>query len=187
MKPQPEITPDTYGRPGHWLPSKKHQTMLHVELEMQQWDGLAGHACPHGQPGDQLWVRETWQHSYFPYEPADPSADIFYRADFLDDPLGADLEHSKDGIRRTWKPSIHLPRWASRIQLEIVRVRVERLQDCSVTDAIDEGIEFSLLDEPEDAIWRYRELWESINGPGSWEANPFVWVIEFKRIEREPS
>ena len=96
------------------------------------------------------------------------------------------------------RPSIHMPRWASRITLEIVSVRVERLQDISYEDALAEGVlDFRQLIEPEcqqgetaDECARrlcwpqrsYRQLWESINGEGSWEKNPWVWVIEFRRV-----
>lgn len=88
------------------------------------------------------------------------------------------------GFKR--RPSIHMPRWASRIDLEIVERRVERLQDISDNDCLAEGVTPDM-----DIRWQsgddtprgmYGELWESINGPGSWEANPWVWVISFKRI-----
>jgi hypothetical protein len=79
-----------------------------------------------------------------------------------------------------WKPSIHMPRWASRITLEVVSVRVERLQDISRVDAIAEGCCDPDSSTPKLA---FEMLWQSINGPGSWEANPWVWVVEFKRIE----
>ena len=100
-----------------------------------------------------------------------------------------------------WRPSIHMPRWASRINLEITKVRVERLQDISETDAIAEGVERTVTgdgwrnyhDDPEQeaaglvpmpsAKSSFKTLWESINGPGSWDANPLVWVIEFRRVE----
>jgi hypothetical protein len=159
--------------------------------------------CPYGQPGDRLWVRETWNHENYPYGPADPDCCFFYRVDYFDDPLGPDLELSEDGIRRKWIPSIHMPRYASRIDLEITGVRVERLQDISEADALAEGIErpedisdatleaidvwtegserdaFNVLNQP---VRQYRRLWESINGPGSWDVNPWVWVVEFRRI-----
>lgn len=84
------------------------------------------------------------------------------------------------------RPSIHMPRWASRILLEITAVRVERLQDISEADCAKEGAPFSYCGfAPEDAPdWRgwYRELWESINGAGSWTQNPWVWVVEFRRV-----
>jgi hypothetical protein len=102
-----------------------------------------------------------------------------------------------DNLRTTCKPSIHMPRWASRILLEIVSVRVERLQDISEADARAEGITphevrqfaiFGASEEERAAIYRdaavgpYRGLWQQINGPGSWDANPWVWVVEFKRV-----
>ena len=92
-----------------------------------------------------------------------------------------------------WRPSIFMPRWVSRITLEITDVRVERLQDISEADAIAEGVEYL----PDVGGWRcymnerggytyavtsYRSLWESINGPGSWAANPWVWVIGYRRV-----
>jgi hypothetical protein len=146
--------------------------------------------CPYGQPGDRLWVRESFMH-----EPADycweasvsiPSrpAETVYRADFPE---------SRPG--EGWKPSIHMPRALSRVDLEVTNVRVERLQDISDADAIAEGIEpaeGALHDE-----WRnytnpieycftprgsYQTLWDSINGTGSWDANPWVWVVEFRRV-----
>lgn len=156
--------------------------------------------CPYGKPGDRLWVRETWQHSNFPLGPYDESCTVFYRADYLDDPHGPDGEKSPEGKYRHWAPSIHMPRWASRILLEITGVRVERLQDISAIDAKKEGIEGQFDDGPwrnyqRDGFWfpegkdtaptlSYCSLWESINGPGSWDANPWVWAIEFRRVEQ---
>lgn len=140
--------------------------------------------CPYGQPGDRLWVRETWApHPDFP----ETVRRGVYRAD----------PECKYDVAR-WRPSIHMPRWASRILLEVVSVRVERLQDISEEDAKAEGIEphevrqfaiFGLSKAERAAVYRdaavgpYQGLWEQINGAGSWDANPFVWVIEFKRVE----
>jgi len=114
-----------------------------------------------------------------------------YRADGETDP----------NVVPRWTPSIHMPRWASRITLEITSVRVERLQDISEADAIAEGIErldyqgqtswrdYSLNDEwaaispmLDSPIASYKTLWESLNGKGSWDLNPWVWVIEFKKV-----
>jgi hypothetical protein len=144
--------------------------------------------CPYGKPGDRLWVRETWGKVH--YEGVDESPTIFYRAD--------ERDQERDELTR-WRPSIHMPRWASRINLEVVSVRVERLQDISEEDAMSEGIESweeRGVDDAQDYYRDYvtgghvynakdsfRSLWQSINGPGSWEANPWVWVVEFKRIE----
>ena len=124
--------------------------------------------CPYGQLGDRLWVRETWlRHS------VNVPNDYLYRADHPDD---GTIGPAHGG----WKPSIHMPRWASRITLEITDVRVERLQDISARDAWAEGITPSPDVDP---YHEYRDLWESINGPGSWDANPWVWAVSFKRID----
>lgn len=160
--------------------------------------------CRFGRKGDRLWVRETWNHSNHPDGSYEPDCHVFYRADYMDDPLGADLEKSSDSIRRKWKPAIHMPRELSRITLEITKIRVERLQDITEEDAIDEGmLSISKADgdkkihqsdlygfnQSDDiTAWSkspalaYKALWESINGKGSWDINPFVWVIEFKKI-----
>jgi len=160
--------------------------------------------CPYGKPGDRLWVRETWQHSNFPLGPYDDSCTVFYRADYLDDPHGPDGEKSAEGKYRTWIPSIHMYRSASRILLEVADVRVERLQEMEgqtafESDALKEGINSihhgdgdyyysAFRSEPDPHNWgdpfdAFRELWESINGADSWAANPWVWVVEFKRVQ----
>lgn len=140
--------------------------------------------------GDRLWVRETWQHSNFPFGPLDKSCAIFYRADYLNDPLGPDLElDTSSDIRRKWNPSIHMPRWASRINLEVTGVRVERLQDISENDAYKEGAkqgyDYPLTVDQKyvNSIEFFSRIWNSIHGPGSWKTNPWVWVVEFKRME----
>lgn len=148
---------------------------------------IAAMYCPYGQPGDRLWVRETWRHieGGAVYDAAGGVMDAFepetkYRADW---PL----------YRGRWKPSIHMPRWASRILLGVTGVRVERLQDISEADAraegapcVDEvsGREALFPDADQAGSWRpgFRVLWESINGEGSWDANPWVWVVEFERV-----
>ncbi|USE78951.1 hypothetical protein NDR89_20150 [Cupriavidus gilardii] len=154
--------------------------------------------CPYGRPGDRLWVRETWQHENYPLGPYEPDCTVFYRADYLDDPLGPDLERSVDGIRRRWNPSIHMPRTACRLVLEVTGVRVERLQDISYEDAIAEGMfdpgtiesTYPLTGETGEQLGRrlshpqrsFAILWEELNGPGAWDANPWVWVVEFRRV-----
>ncbi len=144
--------------------------------------------CPYGQPGDQLWVREAWAHTVVLGNPV-----TVYRA-----------EDNRTDYGGPWKPSIHMPRWASRITLEITGVRVERLQDISEQDARAEGcseddkIRNALVDpvtgkvsvEWEERAGSAREafcnLWQHINRrrydePTSWEENPYVWVVEFRR------
>ena len=151
--------------------------------------------CPYGQPGDRLWVRETWA-AHWMYDDVPHSVARSNRCDlqrtdnrwFAADGDGAPSQHGSEpnGLRGRWRPSIHTPRWASRITLEITGVRVERLQDIRETDAQAEGAE-PLLVPPDggSTVYTegYRHLWEQINGPGSWDANPFVWVVEFRRAK----
>lgn len=130
--------------------------------------------CKYGKPGDRLWVRETW--AWFDAEKGHEGC--VYRAS----ENGQAWEREDEGWR--WKPSIHMPRWASRITLEVESIRVERLNDCSMEDALAEGVSDH---DPDTGAWQnpkeqYADLWESINGPGSWDANPWVWVVTFKRI-----
>lgn len=136
--------------------------------------------CPYGQPGDQLWVREAWshdaeslEHCRASYEDAmgPGSYGPYYRA----------TESAPDTLR--WKPSIHMPRWASRITLEITAVRVERLQDIGEADAKAEGMMCS-AHPLRDCRMEYADLWEQLNGSGAWRANPWVWVVEFKRVKQ---
>jgi hypothetical protein len=142
--------------------------------------------CPYGQPGDRLWVRETfstWHHGCQWHDctregrSKQSCSNLFYRA----------THHFPDDDQK-WVPSIFMPRWASRITLEITGVRVERVQDITETDGAAEGLGFDLnLMGPWEghatARDAFRSLWESINGPESWALNPFVWVLEFKRLE----
>jgi hypothetical protein len=144
-------------------------------------------ACPYGQPGDQLWVREAIR--LIPdQEPDDGTGDVLseYAAD------GSLTVADAWPWRRRYLPAMHCPRGLSRMDLEIVDVRIERLRSISEVDAkaegapgYEEGID-APPSEP-DSEWSYRasyrRVWETINGPGSWDENPWVWVVEFKRIE----
>lgn len=127
-------------------------------------NGEWGVRCPYGQPGERLWVRETWR------EWGGTERRVDYRAT-------TKVPRPADG----WKPSIHMRRADSRITLEIVAVRVERLQAISRGDAMAEGCPFPNMAGLMDPREWYEDLWRDINGPGSWAANPWVWVIEFKR------
>lgn len=174
VKPQP-TTEIRSGLMGHWS----------IQPDVREF------SCPYGQPGDRLWVRER----FCPIYPQDPTynngepIEYDYAATYVHGyRLGDSL-----GLKKKWKPSIHMPRAASRITLEITGVRVERLQDISEADAIAEGAKQTdgqwWTHDPSDPITgndpveSYRRLWESINGPGSWDANPWAWAIEFKRVE----
>ena len=144
--------------------------------------------CPYGQPGDRLWVRENFLYLMH----GDVTAgDIKYCAS-IDSRSAAGSKNPGYWWRK--RPSIHMPRWASRITLEIVSVRVERLKQISERDALQEGIGLVLADNWPDpkamseAVAKSRRagfklLWESINGSDSWDTNPWVWVVEFKRVE----
>lgn len=139
-------------------------------------------ACPYGKPGDRLWVKETWAQ----LAAMDPSPTV-YRADYpACVPAGFTNLPTADTIK--WKSSLFMPRAASRILLEIVSVRVERLNACSEADAQAEGAPGGHGSIPgyqysATPLEHYRHVWESINGAGSWDTNPGVWVVEFKRIE----
>lgn len=134
--------------------------------------------CPYGQPGDRLWVRETFAAAIY----SDGMRFVEYKADRS----LSDFDGYDDPAGGRWRPSIHMPRWASRITLEITDVRVERLQDISEADAEAEGVDFLRHvhdgDEGLTARQLFDCLWSSINGDESWPSNPWVWVIEFKVV-----
>ena len=142
-----------------------------------------------GKPGDRIWVRETWA------EAGASAPDLkLYRANYPEH-VPSIYENVPPAEEIRWTPSIHMPRWASRILLEITDVRVERLNAISEEDARAEGIiDGGCLNcgEPEpcgcanpepDATDAFAYLWQSIYGQDNWNANPWVWVIEFKRVE----
>ncbi|ELY4868778.1 hypothetical protein SM108_004056 [Cronobacter sakazakii] len=193
MKPQP--TPCTLEKGGHWWPSNVFKTMLHIEEEMQNgkggWGGLVGDACPFGDIGDRIWVRETFQGPLIPED--ELSGFLGENPDKFESP--AYCEYAADGgprpeyidaddnTRHGWRPAIHMPRWASRILLEITDVRVERLNTISEEDAKAEGAPTECCVIGDKHFLGFRSMWKSIYGDESWQANPWVWVIEFKRID----
>jgi hypothetical protein len=152
--------------------------------------------CPYGVVGDRLWVRESWQ--------ADAQLDSVAPRELSQ---GEPIRYPADeAIRHTGcamitpgktRPSIHMPRWVSRILLEITDVRVERLQDISDGQAEAEGIDLDQLADAQErydmvadhnmtgrptTVGQFAYLWASINGSGAWDLNPWVWVVEFKRV-----
>ncbi|WP_238874203.1 hypothetical protein [Achromobacter xylosoxidans] len=165
-------------------------------------------ACPYGQPGDHLWVREAWRSTadldkHSGSQIADLCLDAGYNVPW------APIQYEADGARRDWRHTStpphdgppqpgryrhgrFMPRWACRLVLEITGVRVERLQDISEADAQGEGCAPAWLDADDNQTVHahrqptYRQgfarLWREINGPSSWDANPWVWVVEFRRL-----
>lgn len=155
--------------------------------------------CPYGEPGDRLWVRETF--TEYADELTEPDCrTILYRADESAQWKSSVDDRQVDGMEAEfnpladapeyaprWRPSIHMPRWASRITLEVTDVRVERLQEISEEDARSEGVEQDLTVHDANGgpcyTLPFQKLWRSTYGvdtPKSWESNPWVWVIEFK-------
>ena len=148
------------------------------------------HPCPFGSVGDRIWVRETFQGPLFDFDlmdsyckdstPFEKSEFCVYKADGVPAPEFYDAD---DELHCCWRPSIHMPRWASRILLEITGVRVERLKSISDRDALREGCSTADMKSGDCVADVFARLWASIYGSDSWNANPWVWVIEFKRVE----
>ena len=178
------------------LSGRKTQTRRVVKGEALRWLDDAGftpgftadpdnNLCPYGKPGGRLWVKETWR----------PTASL--------QPWDLDVRYNADGAVRTIKDGefgdrdwtmpkaaatgnvspLFMPRWASRLTLEITDVRIEQLHACSEADAEAEGVENPSLVPILGAFWSsrdgYAKLWEHINGAGSWATNPWVWVVTF--------
>lgn len=217
IKPQPEVNEHGNLR-GEWIDKPLAGLLLHKPQD------IVIH-CPYGKIGDRLWVRETWQFANWT-EDGDPY--IMYKSDgkvsikrhMPDDwadkvseiftVLSCPSNYSIDekASDRRWRSPFYMPRWASRINLEITNIGVERLQDISEEDAIAEGLkaitkdgktikygipDLDGLPGTDDTGWSwqdwcknpvdaYKKLWESTSGDGSWDLNPYVWVVSFRRI-----
>ena len=170
-------------------------------------DGSPWASCPYGEPGDRLWVRETWRYAdwtedgqpWIRYAADDArrlcervSSEWAARVADIWAELSSAENVSVDGraADRKWRPSIFLPRWASRITLAVTAVRVERLQEISEADAIAEGVLRTggraqlQPNHFRPARELFSELWDSINEDRApWASNPWVWVVEFSRVE----
>lgn len=216
MRPQPVFQPmyNDYRLPSGDRFAYKSGELFDENSTLQR--------CPYGKPSDQLYVREMWQaktsviddgdfgdaywdevpkpfrqRSRFPFLTYAAGMSVYHRTDGLERLPHDSHGHIAEGVPR-WKPSIHMPRWASRIQLEVTGVRVERLNEISEADAIAEGLVswdghgqryygIRLADVWEtDPRKTFARLWDSINAKRGfgWDSNCWVWVIEFRRIER---
>ncbi|EKN3575998.1 hypothetical protein O1F58_004006 [Yersinia enterocolitica] len=183
-------TPGVIDKDGYLQPARKDVFGVADEDE--------GYTCPLGAVGDQLWVREAYRmarslDTHSPSEVAELSLNAGYKNPW------APIQLEADGTRiGKWagfdtppviteagklRPSLHMPRWASRINLLITGVRVERLQDISDADASAEGCKISSMQSGECLSDMFARLWKSIYGDESWQANPWVWVINFERME----
>lgn len=190
-----------YLPPSAMLMDVKRGKLQYAISNLEGWEAES----PYGISGDRLWVRETWGIGSRP-DPWGGYEGIEYRADVEwtepDEHLPCHKVETPDGVclsdyRSGWKPSIHMPRWACRLKLEITGVRVERLRDISEADARSEGadglqwdgepghadlIDWPLMEHANPYRNGFALLWESINGDGAWASNPWVWVVEFKRV-----
>ena len=214
MKPQPVIGDDGWFRWDGHKPNSKYGAYASSQVDLKSISIFVGVSCPYGRPGDRLWVRETHHVpggyleagliEEIPKGVSSPeSLGVTYRAD------APSLKPCDGG----WTPSIHMPRWASRITLEITGVRVERLQDISEEDAIAEGARH-FPDLPGTSPYEQDDRWsmetpdscdqclgnarmafanyfckitgnapKGLHDPRPWDANPWVWVIEFRRVD----
>ncbi|WP_350440186.1 hypothetical protein [Pseudomonas aeruginosa] len=172
------------------------------EVALREREALSTR-CPFGQPGDRLWVREAWTIDLLAAYSTEKGYDSEYELRYRADDAAREIHVAPgepdpylalyDSQRGDWRPSIHMPRWASRILLEITAVRVERLQDISEEQALAEGVHGEPCDHARQACsdigcWgdtakgAFGFLWEQLNGAGAWQAKPWVWVVEFKRV-----
>ena len=184
IKPQPseDWNPDGV---EWYAPAKvdKHGEMYPGKEVYGAADENEGRVCPYGVPGQKLWVRETF--SIQPQSEISSRDVVLYRAD-----IGNTFLDGK------WRPSIYMPRWASRITLAITEVRVERVQEISEEDCRAEGIDTSVVNPSPRGVAPiypkqygsakdcFRDLWDSINAKRGfpWDSNPWVWAISFKRV-----
>jgi hypothetical protein len=168
-----------------WGPQRGYSVVRHAD------GSIAAYPCQNGRPGELLWVRETYAY-LSDYDGVDPgsaalASRCFYRADH---PTGVWSERDPTKSIR-WRPSIHMPRWASRVSLRVSNVRLERLQDITEADILAEGVTVDRVAKWCDVPWSsmptlhdaWCVLWDHINGYGAWEENPLVWALSLERLE----
>ncbi|EGJ50277.1 hypothetical protein [Desulfocurvibacter africanus] len=201
IKPQPIMEGvKSFGESWAWSEIDKGGFSGVTEQQMRAEYGLS-QSCPYGQPGDRLWVRETHciHNAHGQHRDDGKRWGPWGGLPTTVSPDGTQIAYYREGFDRCdpsrWRPSIHMPRWACRIVLEVVSVRVERLQDISEEDARAEGCppcigvddcanKCVLCPSQWPREW-FCHLWDSINakrGHG-WDVNPWAWVVEFKRVE----
>lgn len=160
---------------GYWWSHKGYS--VNGEQSFREGMPLFG-KCPYGTVKDRLWVREAWSRIIVGNQ-----IDYLYRADHH-----TGIE-KKNGDQK-WKPSIHMPKVACRLMLEVTSVRVQRLLEITGRDVLAEGVDNGFSNPTMGIRWEnmqkmaFEKLWTTINGPDSWKSNPFVWVIEFRRLNQ---
>lgn len=185
IKPQPEFSF------GCWYPCKGHKKALYYADHAQFRGAMPKEFSPYGKPGDRLWVRETWA-DMAELTNGDYGRMAIYRDDNIERYGNEDEYVDVTAASMLWRPSTHMPRWASRITLEITGIRVERLQEISGKDVLAEGVDNGKSNPTMGIRYEnmqrmaFQELWQSTYGNRqfyAWSDNPWVFVIEFKRIE----
>jgi hypothetical protein len=193
IEPQPNINPSAGWRydgvdeeeGGHWIeflsPDGRRQTEEYMRIADK---------CPFGEKGDRLWVRETW--AEVPETAYRMSTDIYQQTNPHDKNFVAVYKEGWTRCAPYWKPSIHMPRWASRITLEITDVRVEWLRNISLEDKIAEGFCDCARSYPCDVLDKcdehcFMRTWDTLDAKKGfgWGTNPYVWVISFRRLKNE--
>lgn len=180
VKPQPEWNGARWVWP---IPKRAQRPSCATKAvsASREWHAyLPPNCCPYGSPGDRLWVRECWCPRGDGQLAVEKIQRPFYRA------TDGEGDTKKPASWR-WRPSIHMPRWACRLLLEVTDVRVERVQEIGEEDCYAEGRSLDLEMDPVSrpaAKW-FRDLWDSINAKRghSWESDPWVWVVSFRRVE----
>lgn len=182
VKPQPPKETQLFVAVRDWFEAADIDQELGFDFPTSQHQ----YHCPYGVPGGRLWVRETWCEFVERHRTKRNIREFAYRANCHEDGERCRQDYIDAGYPYQWKPSIHMPRIASRLLLELTNVRVERLQDISDEDAAAEGVD-AMPSAPAALTHRtsFAKLWDTLNkSPDySWESNPWVWVLDFKRVE----
>lgn len=192
VNPQPEVDGEWVSWGGLTVHKSSNPRLKYLPFSNQiaftPYHGEAssrGSKSSFGVPGDRLWVRETWaaHQQYDHHKPSDiPGGEVIW---YTPTPRG-EIERMEDGgFRGKWRPSIHMPKWAARLWLEVTGVRVQRLQEITEKDAKAEGVGPNL--GMGEWVRAFRNLWDNLNKKRApWSSNPWVWVVEFRKLENSP-